>query len=182
MKNLLFAAAIFAAVLLFNTNSYSQSSCCKEGAACCTAGSSCCADSKTSSSGDAQAEVSDSLKSDSHDVKKETEVKTEVKTEVSEKSVCPVSGEEFKTGAGKKINYLGKQYEFCCGGCVEEFKAEPIGYTGGTATCPICNHDDGNKEIHTTHDGVKYYFCNEGCKKEFSENPDKTLEKYNTTK
>jgi YHS domain-containing protein len=156
-------------------NANINNDCCKEGAACCTEGGACC-DKKTSSSGDAQAEM-DSLKSESTDVK--TEVSTDVK---SERSVCPVSGEEFKTGAGKKISYLGKEYEFCCGGCVEEFKTEPIGYTGGVATCPICNHDDGKKEITHNHDGVKYYFCGESCKKEFSENPDKVLEKYSTSK
>jgi len=93
-------------------------------------------------------------------------------------AICPVSKEEFAQGKGKKISYLGKDYELCCDGCAAEFKAESIGYTGGVATCPICNHDDGSAEITMIHDGIKYYFCNENCRTKFSKNPDKVLEGY----
>jgi YHS domain-containing protein len=163
MKNLLFLAVIFAAVFMFNTNSYSQcsgetvekKSCCYE-----TVGNKSCCPEKNTSSGEKQ--ISDSTKS-----------------ETIVFAVCPVSKEEFKAGAGKKISYLGKEYEFCCDGCVAEFKAEPIGYTGGVATCPICNHDDGSSSITMMHKGIKYYFCAEGCKTKFSKNPEKILEEYN---
>ena len=93
-------------------------------------------------------------------------------------AICPVSKEEFAQGKGKKISYLGKDYELCCDGCVAEFKAESIGYTGGKAICPICNDDDGSAEITMVHDGIKYYFCNENCKTKFSKNPEKVLEEY----
>lgn len=153
MKNLLFLAVMFAALLMFSTKSYSQ--CSDE-----TAEKKSCCTEKNTSSGEMQ--LSDSTKS-----------------ETIVMAVCPVSKEEFKAGAGKKLTYLGKQYEFCCDGCIAEFKAEPIGYTGGKAICPICNDDDGAAGISMMHEGVKYYFCNEGCKTKFSKNPEKILEEYN---
>lgn len=163
MKNLLFLAVIFAAVLMFNTNTYSQcngettekKSCCTESAE----NNSCCQEKNTSSG---EMQLSDSTKS-----------------ETIVFAVCPVSKEEFKAGAGKKLTYLGKQYEFCCDGCIAEFKAEPIGYTGGKAICPICNDDDGAAGISMMHESIKYYFCAEGCKTKFSKNPEKILEEYN---
>jgi len=155
MKNLLFLAVIFAAVLVFNSNSYSQ--CSGE-----TAEKKSCCTEKNNSGGESQAELSDSINSEASDI-----------------ILCPVSKEEFKKGKGKKVSYLGKEYEFCCGGCVAEFKAEPIGYSGGKAICPICNEDDGKAEISMMHEGTKYYFCNESCKTKFSKDPEKILKEYN---
>lgn len=159
MKNLLFLAVIFAAVLVFSSNSYSQ---CSEKTTEKTSEKSsekksCCTESN-SSSGE-QVQSNDSANSDM--------------------SICPVSKEEFKKGKGKTVSYLGKKYEFCCPGCVAEFKAEPIGYTGGVARCPICDEDDAKATISSMHDGTKYYFCNEKCKTEFGKDPEKILEGYN---
>lgn len=151
MKNLLFIAIIFTAALVFNTNSYSQ--CNGE-----TAEKKSCCTEKNSSSGEVQVQPTDSAIT---------------------LVVCPVSKEEFAQGKGKKISYLGKDYELCCDGCVAEFKAESIGYTGGKAICPICNDDDGSAEITTMHEGIKYYFCNENCKTKFSKDPEKILKEYN---
>lgn len=155
MKNLLFLAVIFSAVLLFSSDSYSQ--CSGETSEKTSEKKSCCTESN-SSSGE-QIQSNDSANSDM--------------------SICPVSKEEFKKGKGKTVSYLGKNYEFCCPGCVAEFKAEPIGYTGGVATCPICNEDDAKATISSIHNGTKYYFCNEKCKTEFGKDPEKILEGYN---
>lgn len=94
-------------------------------------------------------------------------------------AVCLVSGEPIEAGKGINVSYLGKEYTFCCEGCVSEFKAASIKYTGGVATCPICNHDDGSESISTTYEGITYYFCANGCKEKFEKNPEKVLEQYN---
>ena len=42
---------------------------------------------------------------------------------------CPVSGEEFVvTAASPKVEYQGKTYYFCCGGCDKKFQADPAKY------------------------------------------------------
>jgi YHS domain-containing protein len=151
MRILLLLAVVFATLLVFNTNSYSQ--CSGE-----TAEKKSCCTEKNSSSGKAQVQPTDSAIT---------------------LAICPVSKEEFAQGKGKKIFYLGKEYELCCEGCIAEFKAESIGYTGGKAICPICNEDDGKAEITMMHEGIKYYFCAESCKTKFSKDPEKVLKEYN---
>lgn len=94
-------------------------------------------------------------------------------------AVCVVSDEPIEEGKGIKLSYLGKEYTLCCQGCVGEFEAASIKYTNGVATCPICNHDDGNESITSVHKGVTYYFCAKGCKEKFEKNPEKILEQYN---
>jgi YHS domain-containing protein len=44
--------------------------------------------------------------------------------------ICPVTGEKVGEGgmAGATYEYKGKIYNFCCSGCVEEFKKEPEKY------------------------------------------------------
>ncbi|HEX2787602.1 MAG TPA: YHS domain-containing protein [Ignavibacteria bacterium] len=99
--------------------------------------------------------------------------------ELSDSATCLVSGEVIKEGKGAKLMYLGKEYLFCCEGCVGEFKAASIKYTNGVATCPICNEDDAKESITTSHDGTTYYFCNNKCKEKFNKDPEKILNKYN---
>jgi YHS domain-containing protein len=101
------------------------------------------------------------------------------KPQLSDSAICIVSGEVIEEGKGTKLSYLGKEYIFCCEGCVGEFKAASIKYTDGKAICPICNEDDAKETITTSHDGITYYFCNNKCKEKFSNNPEKVLEKYN---
>lgn len=97
----------------------------------------------------------------------------------SEKAPCMVCQKEYNKGKGKKLSYLGKNFEFCSTKCRSDFKAESIKYTAGVATCPICNHDDATADISMTHKNTKYYFCNDGCKTKFSKDPEKVLENYN---
>lgn len=48
---------------------------------------------------------------------------------VGDKSVCPVSGEEITVAADSpKVDYEGKTYYFCCGGCAKKFQADPKKY------------------------------------------------------
>lgn len=86
-------------------------------------------------------------------------------------AVCMVSGEPMESGKGVGLKYLGTEYKFCCPGCVEEFKAEPMNYIE-KIQCSV-EGGAGKKDVYTMVDGVKYYFCCKGCDKEFSENFDK---------
>lgn len=45
---------------------------------------------------------------------------------VGETTKCPVSGEEFVVDANSpKVEYEGKTYYFCCGGCKKKFESDP---------------------------------------------------------
>lgn len=45
---------------------------------------------------------------------------------VGDTTKCPVSGEEFVVDANSpKVEYEGKTYYFCCGGCKKKFEADP---------------------------------------------------------
>jgi YHS domain-containing protein len=92
--------------------------------------------------------------------------------------VCPVSGEKIDGGEGTpvKYTYLGKEYTFCCAGCVAKFKAEPLNYIKTELTCPVMG-EPAKKDVFTVVDGVKYYFCCEGCIAKFEKNPAKYLNK-----
>jgi YHS domain-containing protein len=101
------------------------------------------------------------------------------KPQSGDSAICLVSGEVIEEGKGTKLMYLGKEYAFCCEGCVGEFKAASIKYTDGKAICPICNDDDGKESISTTYNETTYYFCNNKCKEKFEKDPEKVLEGYN---
>lgn len=91
--------------------------------------------------------------------------------------LCPVSGEVLGLeGEPVKLTYLGKEYEFCCAGCVKKFKAEPMTYIKTELTCPVMG-EAASKDVNTVVDGVKYYFCCEGCIAKFQKDPKKYLDK-----
>ncbi len=51
---------------------------------------------------------------------------------VGDKTLCPVSKEEFTvTASSPKVDYKGKTYYFCCGGCDAKFKENPEKFLGG---------------------------------------------------
>ena len=63
--------------------------------------------------------------------------------------VCPVSGEVLgQEGDPVKFTYLGKEYEFCCAGCVKKFKAEPMSYIKTELTCPVMG-EAASKDVST---------------------------------
>src|SRR5690606_17524350 len=84
---------------------------------------------------------------------------------------CPVSGEPLGENP-KTVNYLGKEYKFCCPGCVAEFKEEPMDYIKEGINCPV-EGGAASKDMSVMYEGTKYYFCCPGCDKEFLSNPDK---------
>lgn len=138
--------AVFAIAVLsfFSSEANAQSSCCtKTTEACCETKAACC---EVNADGTSQGLSPDS-------------------------AVCMVSGEHMESGKGVGLMYLGTEYKFCCPGCVEEFKAEPMNYIE-KIQCPV-EGGAGKKDVYTMVDGVKYYFCCKGCDKEFSENFDK---------
>jgi YHS domain-containing protein len=53
-------------------------------------------------------------------------VKKPGEAQVGDKTLCPVSGEEFTvTATSPKTEYKGKTVYFCCSGCSEKFQANP---------------------------------------------------------
>jgi YHS domain-containing protein len=99
-------------------------------------------------------------------------------TNADSTQVCIVSGEEFLSSQGVKYQYLNKEVSFCCDGCVKAFKKEPAGYMKDGLRCPVCDDDDGKKDLSHVHDGVKYYFCGSGCKNKFEADAQKYLDNY----
>ncbi|HEY5123202.1 MAG TPA: YHS domain-containing protein [Ignavibacteria bacterium] len=91
---------------------------------------------------------------------------------------CPVSGETVDGAEGAPVTYtyLGKEYTFCCEGCVKKFKAEPMNYIKEELTCPVMG-EAASKDVNTVVNGVKYYFCCSGCISKFEKDPDKYLKK-----
>ncbi|MFA5404789.1 MAG: YHS domain-containing protein [Ignavibacteria bacterium] len=69
--------------------------------------------------------------------------------------VCVVTGEKIDGTEGEpiKLTYLGKEYEFCCNGCVKKFKSEPMNYIKGGLMCPVMG-ETADKNISTVVDGV----------------------------
>lgn len=93
--------------------------------------------------------------------------------------LCPVSGEPVDhDGTSVKFTYLGKEYEFCCEGCVKKFKAEPMKYIKDELHCPVMG-EVAKQDVFTIVGGVKYYFCCPQCIKKFESNPQKYLDKFN---
>ncbi len=92
--------------------------------------------------------------------------------------VCIVTGEEFPMDAGIKYKYLNKEVTFCCGGCVKSFQKEPANYIKDGLRCPVCDDDDGKKELSHVHDGIKYYFCGTSCKGKFEKDAQKYIDNY----
>ncbi|APR81769.1 Hypothetical protein A7982_07118 [Minicystis rosea] len=49
--------------------------------------------------------------------------------QVGDKTICPVSGEDFTVAADSpKVELEGKTYYFCCSGCAKKFQADPKKY------------------------------------------------------
>lgn len=153
MKMKILTLALFAAMLFAVSaiNAQEKEGCCddKSKSECVTKKGSDC----TTKTGNSQGVVSDSTK------------------------LCPVSGEPLgHEGEPVKFSYLGTEYEFCCGGCLKKFKAEPMKYIKTELKCPVMG-DTAKQDVFTVVDGVKYYFCCEGCISKFEKNPSKYLDK-----
>ncbi|HEX2788596.1 MAG TPA: YHS domain-containing protein [Ignavibacteria bacterium] len=97
-----------------------------------------------------------------------------IETMSPDSAICMVSGEPLESGKGVGFTYLGKEYKFCCAGCIEEFKAEPMNYLKDEIQCPVME-GAAKKDVSTVVDGVKYYFCCAGCDDKFKANPEKYM-------
>ncbi len=42
--------------------------------------------------------------------------------------ICPVTGNQISEDTNVTYEYEGKIYNFCCAGCIDEFKKDPIKY------------------------------------------------------
>ena len=91
-------------------------------------------------------------------------------------AVCIVSGEKLVEGKEVVLNYMGKDYKFCCEDCAEGFKNEPIKFVKEGLVCPIMN-EPVKKNVYTVYEGTKYYFCCKMCIKEFEADPSKFIKK-----
>lgn len=148
MKTKIILSSIFFALFAFITSSaYSQAGdcCAKEKASqCCAENKSCCEDMGNAGGDTSVASMS-----------------------------CPVSGEAIGEGQGVKFGYYGKDYTFCCDGCVAKFKKEPMNYIKEELTCPVMGEKIESKDVFVMHEGTKYYLCCKSCNKKFESDPDK---------
>jgi len=155
MKTRLIAASIFVVLFAFvSTNSFSQEKeCCKDKS------SSHCGDKKTSN------ENKDGKCCDKHGNAGGDSSVTGM--------TCLVSGEAIGEGQGVKFSYYGKEYTFCCEGCVTKFKKEPMDYIKEEINCPVMGEKIESKDVFVMHEGTKYYLCCKSCLKKFESDPDK---------
>jgi len=49
-------------------------------------------------------------------------------TQNVDNKVCPVTGDKISVDTNVTYEYEGKIYNFCCAGCIEEFKKDPVKY------------------------------------------------------
>src|SRR5512135_690684 len=106
----------------------------------------------------------------------------------------PVCGMTVDPATAKhKYQRAGKDYFFCCAGCVQKFSADPEKYLSakpssglvmlGAAPAlkvkdPVCGMDvdPAQAKQKTEHGGKVYSFCSAGCAEKFRANPDKYLQ------
>jgi YHS domain-containing protein len=63
------------------------------------------------------------------------DVKKPGEATIGDKTSCPISKEVFTVSASSpKVDYKGKTYYFCCGGCDSKFKENPEKYLAPTAS------------------------------------------------
>jgi P-type Cu+ transporter len=115
----------------------------------------------------------------------------------------PVCGMNVNSETAKHVHeHAGQTYYFCCGHCVEKFKADPMQYLskasqrGSTFVTlgeppsakpasaalerdPVCGmkvNPATSQYIHEK-DGRKHYFCSQGCEQKFKSDPEKYVRK-----
>ncbi len=66
---------------------------------------------------------------------KAADVKKPGEAAIGDKTSCPISKEVFTvTASSPKLEYKGKTYYFCCGGCDAKFKENPEKYLAPPAS------------------------------------------------
>ena len=108
--------------------------------------------------------------------------------DVKHQKCCPVRGGEIDTSV--YVDHDGRRVYFCCGGCIDKFKANPEKYVkkledqGVTlekapkpqTMCPVMEGKI-NREFHTDYEGKRIYFCCEPCIGKFNDNPKRYMKK-----
>lgn len=61
---------------------------------------------------------------------------------------CPVSGEIIDEKTKETYEYKGKIYNFCCAGCIDEFKKEPEKYIKELEKAEESKGHEGHNEHH----------------------------------
>ncbi len=168
MKTKLFLASLFIAIFALTvSNTYSQDKeCCKDKS------SSHCGDMKT---GNDTKKCDDKGSNDGKCCDKHGNAGGD--STVSTGMTCLVSGEPIGEGQGVKFSYYGKEYTFCCEGCVAKFKKEPLNYIKEELTCPVMGEKIESKDVFVTYNGTKYYLCCKSCLKKLENDPESFINK-----
>lgn len=96
--------------------------------------------------------------------------------------ICPLCGcslVRLRISKEKSViyTYNGKEYRFCCNGCLDIFKTDPEKYLEeirNLVICPVCLKE---KPMQWTtkidHEGMNIYFCRcPHCEDQFKKKPD----------
>lgn len=112
---------------------------------------------------------------------------------MKQQSTDPVCGMSVSQGAKHRYTHEGREYLFCCAGCLEKFKSEPAQYVqpqpAGHTCChgdyplklqqskdPVCGMSVSPATQHRyTHEGTEYLFCCASCLEKFKAAPGQYL-------
>lgn len=167
-----FALAIVSILFISSDNLYSKdNSCCCADCVCptCICSETCCKDGSCTGCNDNKCCEGNISEADCCNKNTSGGVQ-------SDSAVCIVSGEKLVEGKEVSVNYMGKDYKFCCEDCAEGFKNEPIKFVKEGLICPIMN-EPVKKNVYTMYEGTKYYFCCKMCIGEFNAEPTKYIKK-----
>ncbi|MBI4581178.1 MAG: YHS domain-containing protein [Planctomycetes bacterium] len=116
--------------------------------------------------------------------KKAGESEHVTKMPVAGQATCPLSGKPVD--AGVSTEYEGQKVLFCCKGCAEKFKADPMKHMPAVykqvypqrvqTECPVMGGEI-DPDVSTLHNGERVYFCCKGCDKKFAASAEKYLPK-----
>ena len=105
----------------------------------------------------------------------------------SRHAVDPVCGMTVDADSARyRTSHAGREYVFCCQGCLERFAASPETFASRTGTDdpavkssvdPVCGMtvDPASTEWHVEHAGRTYDFCSLSCALKFRESPGRWL-------
>ena len=93
----------------------------------------------------------------------------------------PVCGMVVATDSPHRFEHEGTTYLFCCGGCLEKFRADPQSFLAPMEAAqhvdPVCGMSVAADSPHQLdHDGTTYRFCCAGCVEKFAADPARFLE------
>ncbi|MDD5772809.1 MAG: YHS domain-containing protein [bacterium] len=141
-------------------------------------------DKDTTAHGESKHKDMEMAKKDSNDT-------ASVKAKNIGNTVCPVTGEKINEKYKSSYEYKDTTYNFCCAGCVDEFKKDPGKYIkiigeelqkkwdlmNLKVKDPVCNKEINSQEADATsvYNGKTYYFDSNECKAKFDKEPGKYI-------